>query len=131
LVLVVVSVFAVVACGSTPRTATNFCRQLEKEISGMTEAPVTPSAINELVERYERLLEVAPLAVEDDWRALTEMLRKTADVDAADEVSIQAVVDEAYATERSAQDAQQWVVTTCGIDISSGAAVTPTATTEP
>jgi hypothetical protein len=131
LVLVVVSVFAVVACGSTPRTATNFCRQLEKEISGMTEAPVTPSAINELVERYERLLEVAPLAVEDDWRALTEMLRKTADVDAADEESIQAVVDEAYATERSAQDAQQWVVTTCGIDISSGAAVTPTATTEP
>jgi hypothetical protein len=131
LVLVVVSVFALVACGSTPRTATNFCRQLEKEISGMTEAPVTPSAINELVERYERLLEVAPLAVEDDWRALTEMLRKTADVDAADEESIQAVVDEAYATERSAQDAQQWVVTTCGIDISSGAAVTPTATTEP
>lgn len=126
-----VTALAVAACGSTPRTATNFCRQLQEEISGMTESPVTPGAINELVERYERLLEIAPLAVEDDWRALTEMLRLTADMDASDESSIQAVVDEAYATERSAQDAQQWVVTTCGVDISNGAAVTPTATTEP
>ena len=97
----------------------------------MTESPVTPGAINELVERYERLLEIAPLAVEDDWRALTEMLRLTADMDAADEESIQTVVDEAYATERSAQDAQQWVITTCGIDISSGVAVASTVTTVP
>lgn len=126
-----VAALSVTACGSTPRTATNFCRQLENEIARMTESPVTPSAINDLVERYERLLEISPLAVEEDWRALTEMLRMTANMDAADEESIQAVVDEAYATERSAQDAQQWVITTCGIDISSGAAVTPTATTAP
>jgi hypothetical protein len=97
----------------------------------MTEAPVTPGAIDNLVERYERLLKIAPLAVEDDWRALTEILRLAAAMDPADEESIQAVVDGAYATERSAQDALQWVLTTCGIDISTGATVAPTATTEP
>ena len=121
----------VAACTSTPRTATNFCRQLDSEIAGMTEAPVTPGAIDNLVERYERLLKIAPLAVEDDWRALTEILRLAAAMDPADEESIQAVVDGAYATERSAQDALQWVLTTCGIDISTGATVAPTATTEP
>lgn len=124
-----VLVFA--ACGSTPRTATNFCRQLANEIDGLADLPATPNAINDAVERYERLLDVAPLAVEDDWRALTELLRAAGDLDAANEQAVQDVVDQAYASERAAQDAMEWVMTNCGVDISTGNSVTPVATTTP
>ena len=123
------ALLALGACGSTPRTATNFCRQLANEIDGIAELPATPDAINELVERYERLLDVAPLAVEDDWRALTELLRAAADLDASNEESVQDVVDQAYANERAAQDAMEWVMTNCGVDISTGGSVTPVVTT--
>ena len=95
----------------------------------MADLPATPDAINELVERYERLLDVAPLAVEDDWRALTELLRAAADLDASNEESVQDVVDQAYANERAAQDAMEWVMTNCGVDISTGGSVTPVVTT--
>lgn len=129
LLLPTVLVFA--ACGTTPRTATNFCRQLANEIDGLADLPATPNAINDAVERYERLLDVAPLAVEDDWRALTELLRAAGDLDAANEEAVQDVVDQAYASERAAQDAMEWVMTNCGVDISTGNSVTPVATTTP
>ncbi len=129
LLLPTVLVFA--ACGTTPRTATNFCRQLANEIDGLADLPATPNAINDAVERYERLLDVAPLAVEDDWRALTELLRAAGDLDAANEQAVQDVVDQAYASERAAQDAMEWVMTNCGVDISTGNSVTPVATTTP
>ena len=129
LLLPTVLVFA--ACGTTPRTATNFCRQLANEIDGLADLPATPNAINDAVERYERLLDVAPLAVEDDWRALTELLRAAGDLDAANEQAVQDVVDQAYASERAAQDAMEWVMTNCGVDISTGNSVMPVATTTP
>jgi hypothetical protein len=129
MLLPAVIVFA--ACGSTPRTATNFCRQLANEIDGLADLPATPNAINDAVERYERLLEVAPLAVEDDWRALTELLRAAGDLDASNEEAVQGVVDQAYASERAAQDAMEWVMTNCGVDISSGNSVMPVDTTTP
>lgn len=123
--------FSLLACGSTPRTATNFCRQLEKEVAGIAETPATPNAIDDMVGRYERLLEVAPLAVESDWKALTELLRAAADMDASDTEVVQDVVDQAYSTERAAKDAMQWVMTNCGVDISTGASITPATTTAP
>lgn len=129
--LLLPAVLVIAACGSTPRTATNFCRQLANEIDGLADLPATPDAINKTVERYERLLEVAPLAVEDDWRALTELLRAAGKLDASDEQAVQDVVDQAYASERAAQDAMKWVMTNCGVDISSGNSVTPVATTTP
>ena len=129
MLLPAVLVFA--ACGSTPRTATNFCRQLANEIDGLADLPATPNAINDAVERYERLLDVAPLAVEDDWRALTELLRAAGDLDASNEDAVQGVVDQAYASERAAQDAMKWVMTNCGVDISSGNSVMPVDTTTP
>ena len=130
-VLLLPAVLVFAACGSTPRTATNFCRQLAKETEGLAELPATPDAINRTVERYERLLEVAPLAVEDDWRTLTELLREAGKLDASDEQAVQKVVDQAYASERAAQNAMKWVMTNCGVDISSGNSVTPVATTAP
>lgn len=128
LVSVALLVVALGACRSTPRTAQNFCRQLAKELPGIAEPPVTDDQITQAVRRFERLNEIAPLEVEEDWQALTELMRAARDVDANDTQSVQALVDLSYATEKSATAASAWVLSTCGVDISTGLATgTPTA----
>lgn len=112
-------------CRSTPRTAQNFCRQLEKELPGIAEAPVTDEQITQAVRRFERLNEIAPLEVEADWQALTTLMRAARDVDANDTASVQALVDLSYATERSATAAAAWVASTCGVDIATGVSIAP------
>ena len=113
---------ALSACRSTPRTAQNFCRQLAKELPGIAEPPVTDEQITLAVRRFERLNEIAPLEVESDWQALTDLMRAARDVDANDTQSVQALVDLSYATEKSATAASAWVLSTCGVDISTGVA---------
>ena len=122
LVSVALLVVALGACRSTPRTAQNFCRQLAKELPGIAEPPVTDEQITQAVRRFERLNEIAPLEVEEDWQALTALMRAARDVDANDTQSVQALVDLSYATEKSATAASAWVLSTCGVDISTGLA---------
>lgn len=125
LVSVALLVVALGACRSTPRTAQNFCRQLAKELPGIAEPPVTDDQITQAVRRFERLNEIAPLEVEEDWQALTALMRAARDVDANDTQSVQALVDLSYATEKSATAAAMWVASTCGVDIATGLAIAP------
>lgn len=96
----------------------------------IAELPATPEAIDATVERYERLLEVAPLAIEADLRTVTELFQAAADMDASDPDNVQAVVDQAYYSEQSATNVAEWTLETCGVDISTGLTVAPPATTE-
>ena len=113
------------ACRSTPRTGENFCRQLAKEMPAIAEPPITAEAIDAAVRRFERLNEIAPLEVQSDWQALTDLMRAARDVDANDQASVQALVDLSYATDKSATAAAAWVLSTCGVDIATGLSVTP------
>jgi len=76
-----------------------------------------------MLDRYKRLSKVAPLAVEKDWQALTELLTVASRVNPNDAESVQAVVDMSYATEKSAAAAAKWIRETCGVDISTGLSV--------
>lgn len=113
------------ACSTPARTATNFCRQLQQELPEIAQPTATPAEVATLVARYERLGDVAPLAIEEDWIALTNLVKAAANVDAADPASVQAVADLSYATQKSAVAAAVWVRETCGVDLSSGTSVTP------
>ncbi|MCX6532015.1 MAG: hypothetical protein NTY54_06810 [Actinobacteria bacterium] len=53
------------ACGQPARTATNFCRQLAKEAPGITQPTVTSADIATMLDRYKRLGEVSPLAIQN------------------------------------------------------------------
>ncbi|MBJ7398508.1 MAG: hypothetical protein JHD29_07110, partial [Ilumatobacteraceae bacterium] len=108
------------------RTATNFCRQLAKEAPGITQPTVTSADIATMLDRYKRLGEVSPLAIQKDWESLIELLSVASRVKANDPESVQAVVDMAYSTEKAADAAAKWIVETCGVDISSGLNVAPT-----
>jgi len=107
-------------CASPERTATNFCRQLAREMPGIAEQPATPEMIKSTVEHYKNLQKVAPLQVEADWDALTLLMEKASKIKASDPASVQEVVDLSYASEKNAVAASTWVLATCGVDISTG-----------
>ncbi len=123
---VAVAVFAaltVVGCAETPRTATNFCRVLAERIDEIVAPPKTQQDVEQLVDHYSRLAEVAPLEVEADFLALREIFAAAADVNVNDPQSLQAVADASYAAEAAADRAAMYVATTCGVDLSTGLAV--------
>lgn len=73
-----------------------------------------------MVARYDLLLEVAPLEVEDDLRAVAEVFRAASEMDPTDAASVQRVIDLAYLSELSAADAATWVAESCGVDLATG-----------
>ena len=114
------------ACAETPRTATNFCRQLALEVPAITQPTATQTEVSEMLDRYKRLGKVAPLAIEEDWQSLTELLAVASRTNPNDAESVQAVIDMSYATEKAADAAAKWIRETCGVDISTGLNVGPT-----
>jgi hypothetical protein len=113
------------ACSSPARTATNFCRQLADELPEIADLPATDEQISDAVQRYERLLEVAPLEIEKEFDSLTALMRAARDVDAADTGSVQALVELTYSSEKDALASSAWVLATCGVDLSLG--ISPSA----
>lgn len=116
----------VVSCSETPRTATNFCRQLAKEAPFIGDPPVTAADVAAMLARYERLSKAAPLVIEDEWKSLTELLAVASRVKSIDPESVQAVIEMAYSTEKDSAAVAKWTRETCGIDISNGLKVAPT-----
>ena len=115
--LTVAAVFggAIVSCSDPDRTGSRFCGELEKELPGLTGPLGTDDDIDALVSRYERLDKITPLAIEDEWHALTELVAQAADVEVSDPLSRQSLADAAYKAERKARDVASWVESTCGL----------------
>jgi hypothetical protein len=114
------------ACAETPRTATNFCRQLALEVPAITQPTATPAEVSQMLDRYKRLAKVAPLAIEEDWKSLTELLTVASRVNPNDAESVQTVIDMSYSTQKAADSSAKWIRETCGVDISTGLSVGPT-----
>ena len=114
---------SVQGCGGTPRTTANFCARLSTMLPAIGTVPATPMEVDEMVARYDLLLEVAPLEVEDDLRTVAEVFRAASTMDPADAASVQRVVDLAYLSELGAADAAAWVSASCGVDLATGLAV--------
>lgn len=117
-ICVALAVVGVSACGGTNRTATNFCRQVESELPGLGVTPVTQSDVDVLVSRYQRIGEVAPTAVADDWEKLTSMLEDASKLNTANSDDVEAFTKEALQANKAAARALQWVKETCGVDLS-------------
>jgi hypothetical protein len=123
--LLFIALITISACAETPRTGTNFCRQLAKEMPGIAVMPATVEEVNAAVGHFTRLQKVAPLEVQQDWDVLTELMIAASKVKADDAESVQKVADLAYTSEASSLAASEWVKATCGVDISLGVQITP------
>ena len=115
--LVVAVASTLVACSDTDRSGARFCGELSESVAGLGGPLSTSDEIGDLVDRYEKLDEITPLAIRDDWHVITELLRAAEDVDFEDPRSRQDLADAAYTAERSARAVATWVESTCGVDM--------------
>jgi hypothetical protein len=104
-----------VSCSDTERTGANFCGALEKQLPGLTGPLVATSDIGDLLSRYRSLAKITPLAIEDDWKTVTELIDQASVVDPEDPLSRQELADAAYKAERPARNIAMWVESTCGL----------------
>lgn len=116
------------ACSAPERTGTSFCRQVARELPAIGQPIATGNDVSAMVDRYERLLQRAPLTIEADLAIVTDLLRMAAAVDPKDETEVQQLADAAYASTRSATRVREWVKDTCAVDIATGLAITPPRT---
>lgn len=106
------------SCSGKNRTATNFCRQLAKELPGLAAPLTSQNDVDVLVSRYRRIGEAAPKAVSDDWKKLTTMLEEASRLNTANSAAVEDFASKALAANTAAQRALQWVKATCGVDLS-------------
>lgn len=113
------------ACGGASRTGTSFCRQLSQELPAIAQRMQTPTEVSAMVNRYQRLLERAPLTIEKDMAVLTDLLQQAANLNTNKPEAVQALADATYAANQSALQVRNWVKSTCAVDISSGLNIEP------
>jgi hypothetical protein len=117
-------------CSSGERSgdAERFCG----EVKAHTRAIVRPrlgnvADVDALLALYRDLGELAPLAIEADWDALTLNYETASTVVPGDPESMQRVAARAYATERSAVAVHDWLMANCAVDIGPVATIVPDA----
>ena len=115
------------SCGGE-RTGTAFCRQLAREVPAIGEPVTTKTQALGIVERYERLLEKAPLTIEPDLRIVTDLLRMAAKVDTEDPAQVQELADASYKAEKASENVSDWVKSTCAVDMATGLSIEPPRT---
>lgn len=133
----ITGVMAVVltACLSDQRSSNAFCKQLAGELPEIGQPMGTGGDVVAQVARYKRLLKVAPLTIEEDFKVLTDLLDTASRLNPTNTDDVQKIADMAYAANMSAQAVAAWVKDTCAVDISTGVTVVPprvaTSTTSP
>ena len=113
--VVVLLAIALGGCSDPDRSASRFCGELAVDLP-LLGGPFTDGGdVDDLVGRYERLDRITPLAIDEEWHALTELVRLASEVDVDDPDSRQRLADTAYKAERAARDVAIWIETTCGL----------------
>jgi hypothetical protein len=111
-----VALTALVACGDSPeRSSSRFCSELDQQLPGLEGPLATQEEQDALVARYDALNEIAPLALEEDWQQLTDLIHTAATIVPTDPASVQRATDQAYATERAYRRIFEWVSANCGL----------------
>jgi hypothetical protein len=106
------------ACGGSPeRSSSRFCSELDQQLPALEtlSATATQEELDALVARFDELNEITPLAVEEDWQDLTDLVHTAVTVVPTDPASTQKAADAAYATERAYRRVVDWVSANCGL----------------
>ena len=127
-VTTVLAAIALTACSSPERTGTAFCRQLARELPAIAEPVATGDDVSAMVSRWERLLERSPLTIETDVETVTELFRTASRLDPSDPDEVQALADQSYAANKSAEAVRDWVKDTCAVDVATGVTIAPPRT---
>ena len=112
------------SCANAPaRSDERFCGELNTHADAIRTVPTSVEEIPGLIQLYSRMGEVAPLAIEPDWRQLIVNLKTADGVDVKDPNAGQIVADVAYASQKSAQAVVVWAQQVCGLELGPAGAV--------
>lgn len=132
MVAVVVGVVTLTACGGGPsRSTSSFCTELDRQLPRLDGPLTSQEDLDALVRRYEDLGDVAPLAVEQDWDRLTDLVRAAATAAIDDPEAVQDVADQTYATERAYVRITEWVNANCGLTMPAAGGIETTTVAPP
>ena len=121
-----------VGCGDDgPGDAEAFCSEVQENSAALLSAPETVDDIDDYLDLYRHIGEVAPLAIEPHWEALILDFETANSVIPDDPASLQAAIRRAYATERSAVAVRSWLLANCNVDLGPIATVVPAAAPPP
>jgi hypothetical protein len=123
-----IAVVALTGCRGTSRTQAQFCDRLRTSAPVLTAAIASPAVADTVVKEFEDLGKVTPLAVEDDWNALTDLVRTAATMDLADPEAQDALAAKVFASDAAAKNVLAYAKDRCGVDLS-GAIPDTTGTT--
>lgn len=104
--------------------AGEFCELVQGNIEALRAVPQTPQDIDDLVELWTEVGEVAPLAIEPDWSAHVLNFETARDSDDQEEI-----LARMYATERSSVAVATWLDERCAIDWGPVSTIVPPAAT--
>lgn len=107
-------------------SAEAFCAEVTANVAAIVTPPLaTEDDVDATLDLYRDLADLAPLAIEEEWRDLLVLVETTSTVAPDDPESVQRAVAVAFATERSAVAVRDWILANCGVDIGPVATIAP------
>jgi len=94
-----------------------FCKQLADDQSLLSAVPQDPDDLDTFVSRYERLADIAPLAIDDQWHTIADLVKAVATSDLSDPTTADRLRDQAVAATKAVDDVRAYATTTCGVDL--------------
>jgi hypothetical protein len=121
------------ACSSSGDRAGRFCAEVREDPAALTSGVKATGDVGKVVERFRTLERTAPLAIEDDWARLTELVELAAAIEPGDTTARTRLVTAAYEADQSVQAVVTWVRGVCGVDLTIpvGATTSAPAATAP
>ncbi len=98
--------------------AERFCGEIDENKSLLTDPGLVYSDdIEPLLDKYREIADLAPLAIEQEWRDLVRTYETASTVVLGDVESEQAALAAAYQSETSAVAVADWLRANCAVDI--------------
>jgi hypothetical protein len=112
------AVVVLAGCHGPARTQAHFCNRLRRSAPVLTAPVASPAAAGAVAEEFAELAKVTPLAIEDDWNALTDLVQTAATMDLGDPAAQIALADQVFATDVAAKNVLSYTKDRCGVDLS-------------
>ena len=109
----VATVTVVGACDEGSRQD-RFCRRLGEEQGLLATVPTDPGELDDFVNRYRELAGIAPLAIEEQWQTITDLVEAVAIEDLEDPATADRLRDQAVAATRPVEEVRSYAQAVCG-----------------
>ena len=116
---VLAAVAAVTVLGSCDEGSRQdrFCRRLAEEQGLLATVPTDPGELDDFVNRYQELAGIAPLAIEEQWQTITELVEAVATEELRTRRPPIACGTRPWPPPAPSDEVRSYAQTTCGVDL--------------